>query len=107
MKSIKLLIVIALISVITVSCKETKKEEVKDAISTEVEAAKGAVKNTTGEAVEGVEKAVDSLSADIKDAAEAAKKKLEEGAEAVKEGAEKVKKEVKVGVEAVKDVTKY
>ena len=63
---------IALISVITVSCKDTEKEEIKDAISTEVEAAKDAVGEASGEAVY-------LLSANVKDAHEAAKKKLEEG----------------------------
>ena len=40
MKTLKLLIVIAIISVITISCKETEKKEFKDGVSTEVEAAK-------------------------------------------------------------------
>ena len=53
MKQIKFLIAIALVSVIAISCKETKKEEVKDAVE--------AVEETTTEVKEEVEVVVDSL----------------------------------------------
>lgn len=68
MKTIKLLFAIALISVFTVSCKETPKPEVEEVIET--------VEEAPAEVIEEVEVAVDTLAT-----------KVEEGAEVIKEAA--------------------
>tara|TARA_R110001583_G_scaffold28190_2_gene100364 strand:- start:5141 stop:5356 length:216 start_codon:yes stop_codon:yes gene_type:complete len=67
MKTIKLLIAIALVSVITVSCKETPKPEVQEEVIEVVE-------DAAAEVTEEVEVAVDSLAV-----------KVEEGVEIIKE----------------------
>jgi len=90
MRTIKLLIAIALISVIAISCKDTDKKEIKDAVKTEVEA-------TEAKAAEVKEVVKDTLN------------KVEEVAKEIKETAEEVK-ETKEAVEdaakSVKDAVK-
>ena len=67
MKTIKLLIAVALIGVIAISCKETEKKEVKDAVKTEVEAE------------------------EVKEAGQDTLNKVEEVVKEIKESAEEVK----------------
>lgn len=98
MKQIKFLIAIALVSVIAISCKETKKEEVKDA----VEKVEDAAKEVKTEVKEEVEVVVDSLKTKVEEGTEDVKEVIKD----VKEGAEDVIKDVKEGAEAVKDAIK-
>ncbi len=64
MKTIKLLIAIALFSVIVVSCKETEKKEAADAVKTEVEAVEEVAEEAVDlakETAEEVAKEADTL----------------------------------------------
>ena len=97
MKQIKFLIAIALVSVIAISCKDSKGKDLKDAITTEVEGAKETVKDAADATVEGVEDikegvetAVDSLKTDVKDAVETVKTAKDDATEEVKEVTKKV-----------------
>ena len=81
MKQIKFLIAIALVSVLVLSCKETKQEEVQDAVQTEVEAVQEEVDST----VEEVKEVVDSLATEVSDEVKEVTEDVKDAVEAVKE----------------------